>query len=93
LNAESLSHFTGSACTKRQLHLTELLGGTTATRRRIETGQEMNRMSGLHASVTRRMGSRTGRAATSITTLARNAQVGLYRPSTFVHANSCHGVF
>ena len=84
---------TGSACTKRQLHHAELLDGTTATRRRIETGRQydtgitgMNLMSGLDASVTRRTDSGTTGARMAITTLARNMQV-------FVHANlSWHSV-
>jgi len=68
---------TGSDCTKRQLHLAALLGGTTATHRRIETGRRsaMNPMTQLFASVTRRKDSRTGRATDYITTLASNAQV------------------
>jgi len=72
---------TGSDCTKRQPHQEELPGGTMATRRRIETGGEVNPTSTLNASGTRRTGSPTCIANTSntTTTLARNAQVAYLR--------------
>jgi len=66
---------TGWDCTKRHLHLTELQGGTTTTRRRIETGCGVTPISGLYASVTLGTDSQTSRVTTTITTLARNVQV------------------
>ena len=76
---------TGSGCTKRPRQLKQLRAGTTVTRRPIETGQEVNPMSGLHASVTPRTGSRTGFAPpTGFTTLARNAQVVYWYKRSFL---------
>jgi len=79
VNAELIwiQQITGSDCTKRQLHEVEIQGGTTATRRRTETGttHTMNLMTILDASVTRRTGSRTSHATKAFTTLARKMQV------------------
>jgi len=71
-----IQKITGSDCTKRQLHQMELLSGTTATRRRTESGGEVNRMTELYASVIRRTDLATDRVTTAITTHARNVQVG-----------------
>ena len=66
---------TGSDCTKWQLHVTELLTGSTATRRHIETGTKMTLMKMYAASATRRAASEIARAQTSSATLARKAPV------------------
>jgi len=78
---------TGSDCTKRQLHLSELLDGTTATLRRIETGREVNPMTRLYAYVTQRTDSRTADVTDCITTLASNAQVAYCCANAYFHIN------
>jgi len=66
---------TGSDCTKRPPRLLVPSSGTTETRRITQRGRRVIRNTVPRASVTRRTDSKTGRAASTATTPARNKQV------------------